>query len=103
MKTKKKPLDPRKPNSIVSQLESEKLHRAALNATIGTGIADPINSIVRVELGLDYIFTFGKHKGEQLEDVIEDYPHYIEWMLREDVRQFDEEVLELLESKGISA
>jgi len=52
-------------------------------------------------MGLDDIFTFGKHKGEQLEDVIEDDPAYIEWLAKEEY-DFDEETLEVLARKGIT-
>ena len=52
-------------------------------------------------MGLDDIFTFGKHSGDQLEDVIEDDPGYIEW-LANDGFEFDNEALELLSKKGIA-
>lgn len=52
-------------------------------------------------MGLDNIFTFGKHEGKQLEDVIEDYPGYIGWWADHDF-DFDEEVLELLTKRGIA-
>jgi len=53
------------------------------------------------ELSLDYIFTFGKHRGEMLEDVIEDDPYYMKWIAEEDIRLLDEEVMQKLEKKGI--
>lgn len=54
------------------------------------------------ELGLDDIFSFGKHKGDQVEDVIEDDPSYIEWLVEETIVEFDEETLELIAKKGIA-
>lgn len=51
-------------------------------------------------MGLDDIFTFGKHNQEQLADVIEDDPDYVAWLAGEDF-DFDEEVLELLTKKRI--
>ncbi len=51
--------------------------------------------------GLDDIFAFGKHKDEQVEDVIEDDPKYIEWLIMEGVAMFDDETLELIARKGI--
>lgn len=51
---------------------------------------------------LESIFTFGKHKNEQVEDVIEDDPEYIRWLVENDVVQFDEETLELLSKKRIA-
>lgn len=53
------------------------------------------------ELGLDSILKFGRHKGKQLEDVIEDDPDYIEWMVDHGVADFDEETMELITKKGI--
>jgi len=52
-------------------------------------------------MGLDDIFTFGKHEHQQLEDVIEDDPDYIGW-LAEKGFDFDEETLELISKKGIA-
>lgn len=51
---------------------------------------------------LEDVFTFGKHKGNQLEDVIDDDPGYIEWCVENDVVNFDEEALELISKKGIA-
>ena len=53
-------------------------------------------------MNLESEFTFGKHKGHQLEDVIEDDPQYIEWCVVNDVADFDEESLELISKKGIA-
>lgn len=51
--------------------------------------------------GLDDLFSFGKHKGNQVEDVIEDDPGYIAWVVENGVCEFDEEVLELIAKRGI--
>lgn len=55
-----------------------------------------------MELGLDSAMPFGKHKGEQIEDLIEDEPRYIEWLVSEDVVEFDEETLDTITKKGIA-
>jgi len=54
------------------------------------------------EMNLESIFTFGAHKGKQLEDVIHDDPSYIEWMIMERVSEFDDEALELITKEGIA-
>lgn len=53
------------------------------------------------EYGLDDVFTFGKYRGNQVEDVVEDDPNYIEWLVSNDVVSFDDEALELITKKGI--
>ena len=53
-------------------------------------------------MNLESVFTFGKHKDHQLEDVIEDDPLYIDWLIMNDVVAFDEEALELISKKGIA-
>ncbi len=58
----------------------------------------PTNS---TELGLEDILTFGKHKDKQLEDVIEDDPSYISYLVMYGVVGFDEETCELISKKGI--
>jgi len=52
-------------------------------------------------LGLEDILTFGKHKDKQLEDVIEDDPSYISYLVMYGVVGFDEETCELISKKGI--
>ncbi len=51
---------------------------------------------------LEDLFNFGKHFGNQLEDVIEDDPDYIEWLVSENIVEFDEEASELISKKGIA-
>ena len=53
-------------------------------------------------MGLDDIFKFGKHEGEQLEDVIDDDRDYIEWLVMMNIVEFDNEALELISRKGIA-
>jgi len=53
-------------------------------------------------LTLESIFTFGKNKGKQVEDVIEDDPNYIAWLVEEDIVEFDDEIYELIEKRGIA-
>ena len=56
----------------------------------------------RKTMSLEDEFKFGAHQDEQLEDVIEDDPDYIAWLVRDEVVDFDEEVLELISKKGIA-
>ena len=51
---------------------------------------------------LDDCFEFGKYVGEEVEDVIEDHPHYIEWLVNNSIVEFSEEALELISKKGIA-
>lgn len=53
-------------------------------------------------LGLDSILNFGQHKGQQLEDLIEDQPDYVRWLIENEIRDFDDEVLEVVARKGIA-
>lgn len=53
-------------------------------------------------LSLDSLFTFGKHQDDMVEDVIEDDPGYIEYLINEGFEDFDEETLELIAKKGIA-
>lgn len=53
-------------------------------------------------MGLEGIFTFTKHEGDQLEDVIYDDPDFIEWCCNNEVINFDEEALELISKRGIA-
>lgn len=50
-------------------------------------------------LKLQDTFTFGVHKDEQVEDVVEDHPDYIRWLIEHRDFQFDEEVLEALSKR----
>lgn len=54
------------------------------------------------KLGLDDFLDFGKYKGEQIEDILEDNPSYLIWIIDEGVRgiEFDEEVTQKLMKKG---
>lgn len=52
-------------------------------------------------MGLEDLFVFGKHKGEQLEDVITDDPSYMEWVVGEGMVQFSEEAVSLMTKKGV--
>ncbi len=52
-------------------------------------------------LRLDDIFEFGKHIGDEVEDVIEEDPQYMAWLDEEEVIEFDPEVIAVLEKKKI--
>lgn len=53
-------------------------------------------------LGLDSLMPFGRYQGHQIEDMIEDHPSYIEWLVQDEIVEFDEETLELIAKKGIA-
>ena len=48
---------------------------------------------------LDDDLTFGKHKGKQVEDVVQDEPDYIRWLMENGAADFDNEVIEKLEKR----
>jgi len=50
-------------------------------------------------MGLDSVFNFGKYKGEQVEDVVEDDPSYIRWLCEKTSTEFCDDVLEALEKR----
>lgn len=51
-------------------------------------------------LGLDDSMPFGKHKGSQIEDLVEDNPSYIRWLCENSTHvEFDEAVLEALSKR----
>ena len=50
-------------------------------------------------MNLESEFTFGKYKGSQVEDVIEDDPEYIRWLCENTGKYFDDEVHEALERR----
>ena len=52
-------------------------------------------------LSLTDVMKFGVHKGEQIEDLIYDYPGYVTWLVEEEVVIFDEEVTRMLEELKI--
>jgi DNA polymerase III epsilon subunit-like protein len=64
------------------------------------GESAPSPSQPRQSMGLEDCFKFGKHKGDQLEDVISDDPGYIEWVISEGVVIFDESAMEHIARKG---
>lgn len=53
-------------------------------------------------MGLESMFSFGKYKGQQLEDVITDDPSYIEWLIDGDVVSFDGKANDLINKKKIA-
>ena len=50
-------------------------------------------------LKLDDEMPFGKHKGKQVEDLVEDEPSYIRWLVENANTEFDNETLEALEKR----
>lgn len=55
----------------------------------------------RDEMNFDSIFTFGKHEDKMLEDVIEDDPNYMEWLVDNDVVSLAPEVMKRLAERKI--
>ena len=43
------------------------------------------------------VFWFGKYYGEQVEDVCHDDPEYMQWLIKTDSHDFDDEVIDLVE------
>lgn len=52
-----------------------------------------------VKMKLDDEFKFGKCKGQQVEDVIEDDPQYMRWLCENTKIDFADDVLEKLEKR----
>lgn len=52
-------------------------------------------------LTLESIFTFGRHKDEQVEDVADDDPKYIAYLINEEICEFDEEAMKKFEELKI--
>ena len=44
---------------------------------------------------------FGKHKGQQVEDVMHDDPEYVSWLIDNDVMGFSEMVMQKAEDMKI--
>lgn len=57
--------------------------------------------IMTTKLMLDDILGFGKHKGEMVEDLIDDNPLYLAWLFEQDDEMFDESVIKKLEDRKI--
>ncbi len=56
---------------------------------------------VKMQYSLEDVIKFGKHKGEQIEDLIYDEPGYMTWLYEEEVIAFDEEVIRIMEERKI--
>ncbi len=52
-------------------------------------------------LRLDDTIEFGKHKGADVEDLIDDDPGWLAWAYENDVVEFDSEVISIMEKKKI--
>jgi hypothetical protein len=50
-------------------------------------------------MNLEGTLKFGKYKGQQVEDVVEDDPGYIRWLVENTDTHFDDEVLETLSKR----
>lgn len=53
------------------------------------------------EMDLDSMFTFGKYEGYILEDVIDDDPSYMEFLVENDVVSLSSEVMDRLADRKI--
>ena len=53
------------------------------------------------ELCLEDLFPCGQHEGEQIEDVIEDFPQYMATCMEYDSFDFAEDVLEKLRERKL--
>ena len=52
-------------------------------------------------LTLEDEFSFGKHKSEQVEDVIYDDPSYIAWVIEKEIVKFNATAMALIEKRKI--
>lgn len=52
-------------------------------------------------LRLSDIMKFGKHKGEQIEDLLYDDPKYLVWLFEEEIVELDHEVIEQMEQRKL--
>ena len=52
-------------------------------------------------LKLYHTMPFGKHKGEQVEDLIYDQPDYITWLAENTDIEFAPETMKLMEEKKL--
>ena len=48
---------------------------------------------------LDSLLDFGKHEGEQVEDIVEDHPDYVRWLIDNGFGRFGAAVIEALEKR----
>jgi hypothetical protein len=51
--------------------------------------------------GMDDVLRFGKHRGAQIEDVIEDDPEWLAWAVEEGILDVDWEVEDVLERRRL--
>lgn len=52
-------------------------------------------------LRLSDTMKFGKHKGEEIEDLLYDDPSYLVWLVEEEVVELDSEVIEQMEQRKL--
>ena len=74
----------------VSLEEKEQLHLQAMAADPqfkGSTVVD-VKKRSFPEMDLDSIFKFGKYKDCEVEDIIEDDPGYIRWLMENEVATF---------------
>ena len=55
----------------------------------------------RDEMDFDSLFTFGKHEDELLEDVIDNDPDYMEWLVENEVVPLAPDVMDHLAKEKI--
>jgi hypothetical protein len=53
---------------------------------------------LKTKLGLDDVLTFGKYHGHKVEDIVNDSPHYISWLIQNTDTKFYESVHERMYS-----
>jgi len=52
-------------------------------------------------LCMEDTLDFGKHAEEQIEDILQDDPQYLVWMYNNDVRQFEQDVIDALAERKL--
>ena len=53
------------------------------------------------QLTLEDFLGFGKHKGEQIEDILHDDPSYLSWLYETKDELFAEDVIAALENRKL--
>lgn len=93
-----------KQHGQVTLEESDALHKEALKYGRYAPAVDTWKYKQKetpMELTLESILNFGKHKGRQVEDLIDDEPGYLTWLCEKEIRPFDEEALARFADEGI--
>ena len=81
--------------------EANKANAAPANPAREPGSGSPKRTDPQKVYSLDTIIDFGKHDGDQVEDVIYDDPSYMQWVYEKTQRVLGEDTIALMQSEGI--